>query len=516
MINDRAFRLELVKKSHFWFFHYYFSEYISHPTADFHRSIIHLTESNFTNLVIMAFRGSGKTTIITMSYVIWSILGCQNKKYVMILGGTNSQAREKLQDIKFQLENNSRLKADMGPFKEIQGQWGAEALILPQYEAKIGIGSTEQSIRGTKYNQYRPQLFILDDIETDKTVDSQEKRDNMYRWLTRDVLPAGDQNARMVLVGTPLHQDSVLIRVCNDIADNKIFGKAVRFPFFGDKGIPLWKEKFHSQELIDQEKRTKVMNDENAWQREFMLNPINEESQIIRNELIKRYDKIPALDYANDYRFTIMSIDPATGTSNKNDFTAGVYADVFGYQDKIKIYIRPKIFNKRIEFPQIIKFIENEVNYFKSVNLTPKVVVEKVGAQGYIHQQAKDKGIDVIPYNPGSKDKAERLRATTNYFLEGKVLFPKEGIPILENQIYGFGYEKYDDLLDALSMLMHTVMDAERDPNRLVIPSSIPIPKASDIQDPEVRKEEEKKVDVALMLESEYERRNFMRMMRKR
>lgn len=518
MIHDKAFRVEMVTKSHYWFFHYYFYEYVKFSTAEFQKKIFSLTEGDEKNIVISAFRGCGKTTIITMSYVIWSILGRQQKKHVIILGYTREQAEEKLQDIKYQFETNDRLKADLGPFKEVSGRWGAEALILPQYEAKIAIGSTEQTVRGKKYNQYRPDVFILDDIENDKTVGSQEKRDDMYRWLTRDVLPAGSQDARMILIGTPLHQDSVLIRICNEMAEpdkakRKINGKFVRFPFYDSKGVPLWKEKFSTPELIDQEKSSKVMNDELAWQREYMLNPISEESQIMKSEWVKTYDKRPELESRNDYRYSMLSIDPAVQVKKNNDFTAAVYADIFGFNENLKIYIRREIFNRRIEFPQIIEFIEHEAKQFQDLRLPFKIVVEEIGSQGYIHQQAKDKGITIFPYHPGSKDKAERLRGITNYFSEGKVLLPKEGMPILENQMYGFGVEKHDDVVDALTMLVHTVMDFERDSNRLVVPSIMAEPLPPDIHNPEIRKSEEKKADIAQILEQEYERSNYNFMM---
>ena len=90
MIKDRAFRVAMVRKSHYWFFHYYFGRhYVKYQTADFQREIFQLTENkDIQNIVITAFRGSAKSTIVTMSYVIWSILGEQQKKFPLILGKT--------------------------------------------------------------------------------------------------------------------------------------------------------------------------------------------------------------------------------------------------------------------------------------------------------------------------------------------------------------------------------------------------------------------------------------------
>ena len=83
MVKDRTFRIALVTKSHFWFFHYYFGQrYAKYPTADFQREIFNITENpDLQNIVITAFRGSAKSTIITLSYVIWSIVGVKQKKF---------------------------------------------------------------------------------------------------------------------------------------------------------------------------------------------------------------------------------------------------------------------------------------------------------------------------------------------------------------------------------------------------------------------------------------------------
>ena len=86
MIKNRNFRIALARQSHYWFFHFYFPHYVNFPTAEFHREIFQLTElENIGISVITAFRSSSKSTICSLSYVLWSILGKQNKKFVVII-----------------------------------------------------------------------------------------------------------------------------------------------------------------------------------------------------------------------------------------------------------------------------------------------------------------------------------------------------------------------------------------------------------------------------------------------
>lgn len=70
-----------------------------------------------------------------------------------------------MKNIKSELETNQLLKEDLGPFKEVDNLWNAQAIELPQQNAMIMAISIDQSIRGLRYKQYRPDLIICDDIE---------------------------------------------------------------------------------------------------------------------------------------------------------------------------------------------------------------------------------------------------------------------------------------------------------------------------------------------------------------
>src|SRR3990167_7911323 len=75
-------------------------------------------EQDIRNLFIVAFRGSAKSTIFTTSYPVWAILGKQQKKFVLILCQTQAQAKQHMMNLRRELESNTLLKNDLGPFKE--------------------------------------------------------------------------------------------------------------------------------------------------------------------------------------------------------------------------------------------------------------------------------------------------------------------------------------------------------------------------------------------------------------
>ena len=159
MIKDRKIRIAVCKQSFYIFFHFYFAHYVKYKTAPFHREIFYLIEQEKDeNLFIIAFRGSGKSTILTTAYPIWAILGEHQKRFVLILCQTRSQAKQHMMNLRRELEGNQLLKSDLGPFQEESDEWGSTSLVFSKLNARITAASTEQSIRGLRHNQYRPDL----------------------------------------------------------------------------------------------------------------------------------------------------------------------------------------------------------------------------------------------------------------------------------------------------------------------------------------------------------------------
>ena len=97
VIGNTSVRQSVTFGSHYWFFHTYFSSFVKYETAPFQQEIFRLTENVDTKtLAVVAFRGSAKSTIMTLSYPIWSIVGAPQKKYVLIVCQTQQQAQQTL------------------------------------------------------------------------------------------------------------------------------------------------------------------------------------------------------------------------------------------------------------------------------------------------------------------------------------------------------------------------------------------------------------------------------------
>jgi len=454
IVSDRKIRASVASGSHYWFFNIYFSHYVKYPTAQFQKEIFSLTEQqDIRNIGIVAFRGSAKSTIMTLSYPIWSILGKQQKKFVVLLGQTQIKARQYLLNIKRELESNELLRNDLGPFKEETDEWGSLSLVIPKYGAKITAASADQSIRGLRHGPYRPDLLICDDVEDLTSVKTREGRDKIYSWLTGDVIPAGDISTRLIVIGNLLHEDSLLMRLKQNIEEGSLSGLFRAYPLVSGDDQILWPGKFPNQESIEDFKRS--IGSESAWQREFLLHIMPEDDQIVFKDWIKYYDQLPDKEHS-EYRFTWFGVDPAISLKATADYTAMIGAQVHGYGEDLRIYIFPNPINKRLTFPETIDSIKMLLSAHK--DRSPKALIENVAYQASVFQQLQREGYSV----EGVKilgDKRERLASITHLIQSGKILFPRQRAEVLIQQLVGFGIEKHEDLVDAFTLLIHKIIE---------------------------------------------------------
>lgn len=464
MVKDRKVRIAITKESHWYFFHFYFAHYVKYETAPFQTEIFNLTENEATkNFYVVAFRGSGKSTIITTSYPIWAILGKQQKKFVLLLCQTQSQAKQHMMNLRKELESNPVLKKDLGPFNEESDEWGSTSLVFSKHGARITAASSEQSIRGLRHNQHRPDLIIGDDVEDLSSTKTREGRNKTYQWLTAEVIPAGDVDTRLVVVGNLLHEDSLLMRIKEDVEKGQIDGVFKAYPLVKGGEI-LWKGKYPTMDDVEAEKRK--AGNEFAYQREYLLHIVADEDQAVHREWIQYYDELPDRKKKDSFGYTMFNgvrigVDVAISKRDTADYTAMVPGLLFGDGAETEIYILPKIINKRMNFPETVEMCKVlDKTYKDEGGYYPELVIENVAYQAALPQQLKNEGIwNVKTTRPGNQDKRSRLALTANLIKTGKVKFPREGAEELINQIVHFGVEKHDDLADAFSILVLSVVE---------------------------------------------------------
>lgn len=448
ILREPATRIELVRRSHYYFFYTYFSNYVTYEVAPFQKKLFAITEDTSNKLaVIVSFRSSAKSTIMSMSYILWSILGSQQKKFVLIISQTQEQARQHFKNIKSELEENKLLRNDLGPFK--QDDWNSNTLVLTRYNARITAASSEQAIRGLRHGEHRPDLIICDDVEDINSVRTPEAREKTYNWFNSEVIPLGDLGTRTIVVGNLLHNDCLIKRLQREIATGRRDGIYREYPIITEKGKILWPGKYKDMDAIKAQERSV---DKFTWFREYMLRIIDDREPVVDPNWIDYYDVLPKELRNQGYSFAT-GVDLAISEKDTADFTSLVTAKIIGDGDKREIYILPNPINKRMKFAQIMESAEDICKVHEG-RFANKFYIEDVMLQGYVTQQLVDKGIDAIGVPIRGKDKRTKLELSAPLIYEKRLHFPRTGCEGLLKQIFGLGVESHDDMVDAFTTLV--------------------------------------------------------------
>ena len=134
------------------------------PTPSFHEELWALCTSDHPKVAIAAPRGHAKTTAITGSYLI-STLVMRERKYALVLSDTEDQASEFLNELKIEFRENELLMEMYGVDKIVRDS--ATDMIVrfkDSHACRVIARGAEQKIRGKKWRGTRPDIIIVDDL----------------------------------------------------------------------------------------------------------------------------------------------------------------------------------------------------------------------------------------------------------------------------------------------------------------------------------------------------------------
>jgi len=178
--------------------------------SSLHREIFRvLDDESIKQVAIAAPRGFGKTSILNMAFPLQHIL-FRTKKYIVTVSATENSAVEQSENMKRELLENEVISELFGSFKTAEF---AKQGWVTKSKTKVLPRGAGQQIRGRKYMRHRPDLFVIDDLENDESVRSEDQRDLLKRWFYSSVVNSVDRGKpgwRIVVGGTILHEDSLL------------------------------------------------------------------------------------------------------------------------------------------------------------------------------------------------------------------------------------------------------------------------------------------------------------------
>ena len=404
---------------------------------------------NNRRILLEAYRGAAKTTIISRLYSLWCLLSGR-KDYCVIIGASSENINETSETLRTELENNSRLIYD---FKIRTGlKWTNDNFdfICETGSKKYRFYGVKKAIRGANFQGKRPDLIICDDIEKDENVLSKDQRDKLEAWFNRAVakLPARQNNSyNIIVVGTRLHYDGLLARLKNSPAFKSWnFPLVIEFPKNLDEISAKNLEKADLKSFkIDDEKLNKIeilgeyFENKEAFYSEYQNEPLSREGLIFGE--FKTFEVMPECETY------YIGVDPALGKA-KGDYFA---LTLLGRKENI-FYASSQGY--KIKPDEMIKKII--ALYLRYINHAPTIAIETIAFQEFFKDRLKaealKRGIYLRTKELKNKIAKElRLDALSPYINDGTISID-ENSHLLIDELQTYPKSSHDDLLDSLEM----------------------------------------------------------------
>lgn len=298
-------------------------------TAKAHIQLIdHIVQEGNDKVMGECFRGFAKTTLITQYYLLWCITEDFMPSYggfdnVLIIMDTTTQVSDLFEELIGTIENNPKLKTQLKIERtKLKDNFRLDLTnIASGKKYYISGRSTGQKLRGMIRNKKRPQVCIIDDLENDEAVETKEQRLKTKKWFFRTLLPALHPKHRVIYLGTPLHEDALLVNLkhgsfsCLSLPIMDNFKREMREEDWRNV-VSAWDDRFPVKKLKEMYRDFKEDGEIDSFYQEYMLEVIPEENRLFNLEDVQKYSKIKKIGYV--YIF----VDPALSEKEGADRTA--------------------------------------------------------------------------------------------------------------------------------------------------------------------------------------------------
>lgn len=168
-------------------------------------------------------RGHAKTAYLSNIFLVHQLV-YRHKRYIVLISETTDVAGDFITWARYQLKLNEKLRTDFGEIlhlrpsqNELDNKYEFITLSGAKVEAK-GLGT---QMRGLRHGATRPDLFILDDLESKDSTNTPDLIQKSKSWFREEMLPALSKEGLCVYLGTILCYDSLLDHVIRDRRDFK-------------------------------------------------------------------------------------------------------------------------------------------------------------------------------------------------------------------------------------------------------------------------------------------------------
>lgn len=278
--KNSILRRKFAEKNNLTFALSYLSHYIQTDFAPFH---IELSKNIDKKLVIfIGFRGCAKSTLITTAEVIREAI-FKPASFIVLVSATENLSSQHAYNIKTELEENIYLKNDFPFLNEIReiriGKvWRLNDFVLGN-KSRIKAVSVGEKVRGLRHLRKRPNLIVLDDVETIETVISPIQRQKTIEHFFHEIYPLQDLGAKILIVGNYLHEEGLIGKLISAYEQKQLPNAyLLKVPILDKNNQPTWEARFNEEKIKEIKNFYEVNGQLDVFYREFLLETITRSS----------------------------------------------------------------------------------------------------------------------------------------------------------------------------------------------------------------------------------------------
>lgn len=428
---------------------YYFPHYCSAGFGSFQKrffkNLLSGPRAFITNKWSRDHAKSVVTDIISVLY-LWATDEMSN---LLLVSHNESNAIELLTPLKLEFETNLRLINDFGS-QVNPGNWEAGKFVTLNGKSFRALGAG-QSPRGSRNQEARPDLIIVDDIDTEELCRNSRRLDELWEWVMGALYGCFSIQGRkrFVVVGNRIAKDCIIERAVaqSDYSeqvniltksepddkyikaaikaaeacvnkkhnDYKILLECVKYAKLGYK--PTWHERFT---LFDCVYMITKMGTRMS-QREYFNNPISE-GKIFKKSWMQ-FKQLPPMRH---YKKLVAYLDPGFKKTETSDSKCLVLVGMIAGE----IHIR-KVYCGKASVEEMIEWCYNCNEYVKYHNAAYRLKMEEVFLQSLLYKDfaiaaAKKYPLPVSGDTRKKPDKDARIESMSGHFERGSVYFDED------------------------------------------------------------------------------------------
>lgn len=367
---EKKTRMDYLEDNPLKWAQYYFPHYCTSAFAPFHLAFFKRILKNAEWYEVISWARELAKSVITMIVVLFLVL-TGRKKNVLLVSNSESNAKRLLLPYKSELESNNRIINDYGDQQSL-GNWEAGEFITKKGASFRALGAG-QSPRGTRNDAARPDVVLVDDIDTDEECRNPQRIKDKMEWIEDALYPTRSTSNPLLWIacGNIIAKYSCITEMAKKADHHDIVN-------IRDKeGKSTWPAK-NTESLID---RVLSKISWRAAQKEYFNNPIN------LGDTFKEitYGKCPPLKHCDQVE---IYGDPSTSNKDRGKNKQASYKSVGIIGRKGRKYYLYKVWLLQTSNAKFVHWLYEAYQYCKDKGVdTLRVSIENNSLQDPHYQQ---------------------------------------------------------------------------------------------------------------------------------